>query len=137
MEGSEYREIMDLHNFFEDWIAGKLPKTTKSFARFETVLHTRFRHISPTGTMLDKNAMIRQLWEAYASDPEIKIWIGSFSIRMHFEWGTLATYKEWQQRGDSVRGRISTVLFLQHPDRPNGLEWLHVHETWFSENPPD
>jgi hypothetical protein len=28
------------------------------------------------------------------------------------------------------RGRLSTALFRERDDTPNGVEWLHVHEVW-------
>jgi hypothetical protein len=48
----------------------------------------------------------------------------------------LVTYEEWQQSGDQTTARLSTALFRDKPDAPNGLEWLHVHETWLPDRAP-
>ncbi len=45
-----------------------------------------------------------------------------------------ATYEEWQSGEEKKDDRISTVVFCRVPEAaPNGLRWLHVHETWVSE----
>ena len=30
----------------------------------------------------------------------------------------------------TITGRVSTAVFRERADTPNGLAWLHVHETW-------
>ena len=42
----------------------------------------------------------------------------------------LATYEEWQEIDGKINARLSTVLLRAKADAPNGVEWLHVHETW-------
>ena len=45
---------------------------------------------------------------------------------------SLWKYEEWQFTGSSFTetARISTVLFRQSKQGYNGVEWVHVHETW-------
>ena len=39
--------------------------------------------------------------------------------------------------GDDVEtARLSTVSFRQQPNCFNGLEWVHVHETWLPDMGP-
>ncbi len=49
----------------------------------------------------------------------------------------LATYEEWQKGALNSKppnnGRVSSAVFLKDRSRPNGLMWLHVHETWLPE----
>lgn len=77
-------EIIELHQFFEDWFSGRLKNSDAAFRRFEGVMAEGF------------------------------------------------TYEEWQDTGQGERGRISSVLFRRRERAPNGVEWLHVHETWIS-----
>jgi hypothetical protein len=42
----------------------------------------------------------------------------------------LTTYEEWQEIEGKVTARVSTAVFKQKANTPNGVEWLHVHETW-------
>jgi hypothetical protein len=40
------------------------------------------------------------------------------------------TYHELQLNDGVPNQRLSTVVFRQDPAAPNGLVWVHVHETW-------
>ena len=46
-----------------------------------------------------------------------------------FGYLVLATYEELQDNDSQVNSQLSTVLFQQALTTPNGLRWLHVHET--------
>jgi hypothetical protein len=46
----------------------------------------------------------------------------------------LATYEEWQVIEGETRGRLSTALFRNREGTPNGIEWVHLHETWMSDS---
>lgn len=129
------REIEDLHGFFEAWFSGSLPDTDAAFARFEGVLADDFAIIGPSGLELDRAAILERVRAGHGSHPA-----GGFSIRIENarvreSTGArcLATYEEWQQSGDEVRGRISTVLFGPRSGAPNGIEWRHLQETWLPE----
>jgi hypothetical protein len=60
------------------------------------------------------------------------MWIDQF--RFHQQEGKigLTTYQEWQETAEGRTVRLSTALFREKVGTPNGLEWLHVHETWLA-----
>jgi hypothetical protein len=59
------------------------------------------------------------------------MWIAQAALVAEQGGLVLATYEEWQRQADgSGSGRLSSVVFRQQPGTPNGLLWLHVHETW-------
>lgn len=41
----------------------------------------------------------------------------------------LGTYEEWQTTGGVATGRLSTAVMRSVPGFPNGLAWVHLHET--------
>lgn len=49
----------------------------------------------------------------------------------------LVTYEESQSRDGDKRVLFSSALFRDKEGTPNGLEWLHVHETWLSQEEED
>ena len=53
-------------------------------------------------------------------------------MRVHpAEDGTfVAAYEEWQTKDGPPKGRSSTAVMRPRAGTPNGLEWLHVEETW-------
>ena len=123
------REIVDLHRFFEGWLSGALPQTEEVFSRVEQVLASEFTFVGPTGAVTERAALLEWLKGAYGSRPGLRIEIRGERIHQR-EPVFLATYEEWQTHEETTRGRVSSVLFREADGVPNGLEWLHVHETW-------
>lgn len=128
-------EIIELHQFFQDWFNGVLENTDKAFARFTDVMSEGFGIISPAGQISELDDLTDSLRAAYGSHGKIRIWIENIQLRRQDGRMLIATYEEWQQVGEEKSyGRVSTVVFRENIDMPNGLEWFHVHETWIHEH---
>jgi hypothetical protein len=124
------REITDLHQFFQDWFTGSIPQTETNFARVTSALAPGFVLISPDGSLAEYATVIDWLRNGYATRPGFRLWVEKIVLRHTSSELALATYEEWQQRDDRITARLSSALFCHRPDAPNGVEWLHVHETW-------
>jgi hypothetical protein len=61
---------------------------------------------------------------------DIRIWIRNIQVLHQYDDLLLSSYEEWQEIDGMVTTRLSSVLFKQVGIHPNGLLWLHVHETW-------
>lgn len=126
------KEIVELHDFFQEWFHGQLPNTDEAFARFSGVMADELTFVSTGGQIValtDLNAGIKAnhgVWTGKSG----KIWIRNPQIRARGRGWASATYEEWQEVEGTVRARVSTVLFRTAPNRPNDIEWVHVHETW-------
>jgi hypothetical protein len=123
-------EINELHQFFEDWLTGTLSETDAAFERVERALGPRFRLIHPSGAWRSRDDILKGLRRGYGGQPDLTIRIRDVRLRETGESLLLATYEEWQEAGDSSDARLSTVLFRRAEEGPNGLRWVHVHETW-------
>ena len=123
------KEVVELHEFFQQWFAGVLPLTDEAFDRFASVMADEFLIVSPTGRIMQRDAILESVRAAYGSG-SIKIWIQNHAHRFTIGEVALVTYEEWQTKGDETRGRLSSSLFRVKPGTPNDLQWLHVHETW-------
>ena len=127
-------EIEDLHRFFESWLSGRAGDDDATWERLPSVLAEDFAHVGPDGALLDREGLLSALRPAHGSAG------GSFRIRIEDvrcrlvegDLG-LTTYEEWQDRSGRLRGMLSTALFRARPGAPNGLEWVHVHETWLAD----
>ena len=49
---------------------------------------------------------------------------------------SVCTYEEWQIADGITTGRISTAVMMPEPAMPNGLRWMHLHETWLPDARP-
>lgn len=124
------REIVELHQFFEAWLAGNSPNSDDGFRRFEDVLAVDFTIVTPDGTELDRDTLVNSLRQAHGARPSLKIWVEGIQLLRHESPILMARYEECQVSLESSTRRISTVLFQKSAASPNGLTWLRVHETW-------
>lgn len=129
-------EIVEPHEFLEQWFRAQLDDTDADYARFADSMAAEMRLLGPDGALTHRDDFVPALRKAHGKWRRIpgRIWIDDVEL-LHASGQLLtAVYKEFQEENGLVRIRHSTVVFRQRPDRPNGLEWLHLHETW-AENP--
>jgi hypothetical protein len=120
-----HAEVVELHDFFQGWLGGTLPATDAVYARLVDTQALEFTIVTPGGECLRA---------AHGSRPGWQMWIENAELRYAQGGLTVATYEEWQRHADgTVTGRLSTVVFRDQPGTPNGLAWVHVHETWLPE----
>lgn len=126
-------EVEQLHQFFQGWFRGELPDTDEAFARFESVIAERFEMIPPSGRIVERASILEAVRGQRGKEPAARIWIENH--RHCFTIGNLSqvTYEEWQEMEGVKRGRISSALMETNEDTPNGVHWLHLHETWIGE----
>lgn len=123
------QEVKELHQFFQDWFCGTLPNTDAAFARFADTIHPDFSIVGPDGNVTQQTALTGALRGAHSAG-EFKIWVENAQAKAVGGGLTLVMYEEWQIRNGEQTVRQSSVLFRPKPNTPNGVEWLHVHETW-------
>ncbi|MFB6286773.1 MAG: DUF4440 domain-containing protein [Candidatus Bipolaricaulia bacterium] len=125
------REIRELHRFFEAWFTGQLPNGDSEFSRLDEALAEGFQIITPDGRRVDKPELLQQVRSAHGahSDDAFDIEIRNIDVRHVLSPLCLLTYEEWQQHSQGApTGRLSSVIFRDVEDAPNGVKWLHVHE---------
>ncbi len=123
-------EIEALHQFFQDWFSGAIAQSEANFTRITRALSSEFALISPDGTLADYATVIGWLRGGYGSRPHFRLWTDKIAVRHQRGDLALATYEEWQEIDGQITTRLSTVLFGVNADAPQGVAWLHVHETW-------
>ena len=129
-----HAEVEQLHTFLEGWLGGTLPATADAFRRFRDVMAAEFEIISPDGKATGRVALIAGLEASHGAHKErtspFRIRITAYAGRSLTPDLHLATYQEWQMIDGRNRGRLSSVLFRRRAGTPNGVEWVHLHETW-------
>lgn len=128
------REVLGLHQFFEDWFAGRLDAGPSSFARCSSVLAPEFTLINPDGERTDCADLLERLEGAHghASQTYFHIRIADVASRRLADGLWLVTYQEWQETDGFITARWSTAILREAPATENGLVWLHVQETWIA-----
>ena len=119
-------EVAEFHEFVEAWFAG----TADDPRRLETSLAPDFHIVTPQGEIRTRDGLVEDVVGAHAAyaDVSFEISIGAFESRDVTDDRCLATYEERRSIDDRHETRVATALF-RRADAPNGVEWIHVHET--------
>jgi len=134
------REVVELHQFFEDWFNGVLENGDDAFKRFGGVMAEGFLVVPPDAAATEREPLIEALRGAHGSwatgnGRPGRIWIEKLRVRHDAGAWAIVTYEEWQEVGGETKGRLSTAVFGRREGTPNGVEWLHLHEVWLPARP--
>jgi hypothetical protein len=126
-------EIVELHEFFVDWFAGRCPDDDDSYReRLLDRLSEQLVYLMPGGNALSYADLRDGMRKAHGSNPDFRIAVRDVTLH-HVDDGSMTvSYVEWQrnakQSKPSDNGRYSTVLFVRGSD--GRLRWRHLQETW-------
>ena len=124
------REVEELHDFFEAWFRGTHSKSEAHYARVRSALAPTFHLISPDARVLTRAEVLDWIWEMHGTRREDRLWVDELQLRALHGDVAVVTYREWQETPAGRTLRLSTALLARAAGTPNGLSWLHVHESW-------
>ena len=142
MEDRCEQEVRGFHAFLRDWLAGAVPRTAGTFERFSRAMDDGVEVISPLGTVTRRDALVGEFEALHgrlaadaaatadAGADAFDIWIENFRCRWVRGDHAMVVYEEWHRRRGAASARLSTALFRREEAAPEGVVWLHVHETW-------
>ena len=131
-----WTEIVELHRFLEEWFRGDMPADTTAAARIESTFALQCELIARIG-VIDRSASLQErLTQAHGSWPDMKIWVDKFVPIWVADNLALVRYEEWRRFGGQTTGRVTSALFQNAPNGPNGVQWLYIHETWLAGHGP-
>jgi len=96
------------------------------------VLDASFVMIAPDGHSWSADAVRSSIETAYGRR-SMTIEIRAVAVDPSAPFGT---YEEWQSFEGARTGRISTAVMAADRAMPNGLRWIHLHETWLPDARP-
>ncbi len=122
-------EIVELHQFFEDWFSAS-DESSIDLDRVAEALAADFTMVGPDGRLVEAEELLAALREARGSKPGLRIWIDRVRVLHRSGDMTVAMYEERQKSEGGESRRVSTAVFRDFEQNPNALEWLHVQEKW-------
>jgi hypothetical protein len=133
-----HQEILELHQALEDWLGGKIEimdnLKEQKYKRIVDLHSDNFTYIVPEGELIHRDKLFNSLKKAYGvKGNNFKIWIKNIQTLFETNDFCVLIYEEWQ-KSDRLTGRQSTAFFQQTFSTPNGLELIHIHETWLLED---
>ena len=139
MEAQCEQEVRGFHAFLRDWLAGAVPRSAATFARFSGAMDAGVEVIGPRGTVTGRGALVSEFEGLHGElgTDAFEIWIENFRCRWAAGDHALVTYEEWHRREGAESARLSSALFRREAAAPSGVAWMHVHETWLPGLAPD
>ncbi len=67
------KEIIQLHQFFQDWFNGDISADDTAFDRLETALAPDFKIITPDGQIVRREALLQRLQQMHQDQKGIRI----------------------------------------------------------------
>ena len=125
------REIVELHQFFEDWFNGRCDEA--GFGRLERALAPGMTFITTAGKLIPRNDLLDAVRDSYGKRPGLTIITRGHVLRFRTGGILLATYREVQEEAGGTTERLTSVILRETEESGNGLEWVHVHETWIGQ----
>lgn len=122
-------EVRELHAFFGRWYSGE--SDPAEFSRLDVLADT-FVMIGPDGRTAKVDDVRETVRSAYGGR-RIEFTIENVTVRSDIPVGT---YEEWQTASGVTTGRFSTAVMAPASHLPNGLRWMHLHETWLPDSRP-
>jgi hypothetical protein len=123
------KEIRDLHQYFQDYLLGNIDAESMDY--FDRVIDTSFTIVTDDGGILDFDGIKDYVRNMYGQRSHFRIWTENVTLKQHIGNVMVVTYEEWQTIDDTSTVRVSTGIFREDADAPNGLVWLHVHESGY------
>ncbi|MFW5921043.1 MAG: hypothetical protein ACOCUS_04330 [Polyangiales bacterium] len=132
------REVEDLHAFFVEWFNGAVPQSEETFARATSALAGDFELVSPRGARDDRESILREIRGAYGGreGQGFSVAIEDFRVKLVQSPLCVVTYVERHRSDEQSAARLSTAIFREREDAPEGVEWVHLHETWLPNGTP-
>lgn len=140
------REVEGLHDFFVKWFTGEVARTDEGFRRFSDVMDATMEMVTAAGDRHTLASLSATIDCAHGCMPDdgggVSFAIAIENARLVRTVGSgaarsyLVSYEEWQTVGDAVTARVSSALFREEPSAPNGVAWLHLHETYLPGHAP-
>ncbi len=128
------KEIEDLHDFFELWLAAKIEKTENVYSQFSDAVDDDFSLVGPSGVSSPRKELLPALYQAHGKRKNVEIWTKNKKLLFQNNEILVVSYEEWQLENHKELARISTAVFIIDESKTNGLRWLRVHETWLAIN---
>lgn len=126
-------EVEALHVFFVAWLGGTVERGEAEFAPARA-LAEGLTFIGPEGGMAEREGLVARLEAAHGvfagAEPPFSIRIANAQAKPLGNGLCLVVYEEWQEIGGKTNGRLSSAVMRRDAGAPNGMEWLHVQETW-------
>lgn len=114
-------------------MGGTIPRTEEQLDRLEEALEKRFTFVTTSGQVLAREAIVGAVRESHGARPGLRIRLREPRLVHSCKHHVVATYQEWQEAEGERTGRTSTVVLERKEEAPNGLVWIHVHETWITQ----
>lgn len=129
-------EVIDLHRFFNAWFNGTVPKTGAQFDRVRRVWPGLLTMIAPDNSVRAAAQLLDATYAQHGAFPGLSIRIENLRISAPEGSGVaVARYEEWHVDEHETDVRLCSATLVESGSAPNGVRWLHIHESGLRPSP--
>lgn len=126
-------EVVKLNLFFERWRRAEVEKFELYLANMKAVCCPSGVLIHPSGTEKLLGDCVNAFRTCYGDQKgkSYRVWVDQVLPTQVGSNSWLVKYKKWELSGEKQKGCLTTVLLSSKGvSVPEGLTWVHVHQTW-------
>ncbi|KAJ7299219.1 hypothetical protein O6H91_Y272500 [Diphasiastrum complanatum] len=125
-------EIVEYYLLFEKWFRGEVENSEEIFQHLKHSLSTDSIVIHPWGVEESAHRRLEDVRSLYGSQSgkTFAIWVDRIRFTTIGEHSWIANFDAWQRTETELCCRLTTAILQSQVDRPHGLQWLQIHETW-------
>eukprot|EP00249_Psilotum_nudum_P023546 c28919_g1_i1 orf=288-1634(+) len=129
---SARKEVVEFNVFFEKWLKGEVQNNDDTYQRLTGVVEKDATMVSHSGK---ESSFIESLLAARSRHGAMQekgfvMWVDNIMEHKLAEGVYLVTWQLWEQlAGEERKGYFATAIFVAKEGTPNGVVWLHFHET--------
>ncbi len=127
------QEVQRLHRVIVDWTTGAVPDTDENFTPFAEAFAPTFAIVNPSGEIEGVDGVLARFRERHGerAGRQFAIRITDEAVRDLAGDTALVVYQEhWFHGAQEQSVILASALLRADPNRPGGIAWLHLHETW-------
>ena len=131
LKDQTFQEIRELYAFFERWYNGEIEKSDENLARYADVLNRGYQAVDPRGAGVPRNLALDALRGTYGKwrDEPGKIEIANLELRFILDSVVAVTFDEYHSANNQTRRFKTTAMLRARHGTPNGVEWMHAHQS--------
>ncbi|BBN09473.1 sucrose-6-phosphatase [Marchantia polymorpha subsp. ruderalis] len=125
-------EIVEFQLLFERWFKGAVENSDEVFQRLKATLLPECVLVNPWGVQVKPLVAIEMARPLYGSlkGKNFRIWIDRIRINQISEEVWAVQFDKWLKSDKELSCRLTSGLLKKKDGTPNGVAWLHIHETW-------
>ncbi|CAM6100642.1 unnamed protein product [Calypogeia fissa] len=126
-------EIVEYQIYLEKWLRGQVDTSDSGFWRLIHTMDEKSSLVFAHGTEGNAHLTIDGLRSLHGAVPQFVIWVDRVRVKKLSEGAWSVIFDKWERpTPEELHCKIISSVLVSQAGTPNGLKWVHIHETWLA-----